>query len=134
MEDVHNELNASIYRFSNVGSHFKTMLWIPKFLAQLGRSVATESSVFVIDFCRSLQFSVPTCSLGFFLDYVAKDFDNVATRIFLFSLSILLRQIFLCRDRISLIPEQFLSQKNFFLSRQTFLLWSLLLVELFVAT
>ena len=64
---------------------FKIMLWIPKFLAQIGRSVhdiessvATESSVFVPGFYRGLQFSIATCSLSFFLDSVAIDFDNVA--------------------------------------------------------
>ena len=43
-------------------------------------SVAIGSSVFVAGFCRSLQFSIATCSLSFFLDYVMIDFDNVATK------------------------------------------------------
>ena len=43
-------------------------------------SVATESSVIVAGFCYSMQFSIATGSLIFFLDSVAVDFDNVATR------------------------------------------------------
>ena len=42
-------------------------------------SVATELSVFVAGLCHSMQSSVATFSLGLFLDYVATDFDNVAT-------------------------------------------------------
>ena len=41
--------------------------------------VTTEFSVFVAGLCRSMKFYVSTCSLGFFLDYVATDFDNAAT-------------------------------------------------------
>ena len=41
--------------------------------------VATESLVFFVGFYRSMQFSVATGSLSFFLDSVVIDFDNVAT-------------------------------------------------------
>ena len=41
-EAVHSALDVSIYRLSNVGPYFKTMLWIPKFLAQFGCSFAIE--------------------------------------------------------------------------------------------
>ena len=40
--------------------------------------VATESSVFVTGFYRSIQFFVATYSLSLFLGSVATDFDNVA--------------------------------------------------------
>ena len=53
-------------------------LWIAKILVQIGRSVATKFSVFVAGLYRSMQFSVTTCSLGFFLDSVTTGFDNVA--------------------------------------------------------
>ena len=46
---------------------------------EIESSVATESSVFVAGFCYSMQFSIATGSLSFFLDSVAIDFDNVAT-------------------------------------------------------
>ena len=42
-------------------------------------SFTTEFSVFVTGLRHNMHFSVVTCSLGFFLDSVAIDFDNVAT-------------------------------------------------------
>ena len=42
-------------------------------------SVTTKSLVFVVGFYRSMQFSVMIGFLSFVLDYVATDFDNVAT-------------------------------------------------------
>ena len=62
------------------------MLWIPKILVQIGHYVATEFSVFVAGLCRSMQSSITTCSLGSFLNYVATDFDNVATEFWCSSL------------------------------------------------
>ena len=112
-------------------------------------SASIEFPVFVANLYRSMQSSVATCSLSSFFDYVATDFDNVATKvwcsslvlvatgmyyvatpnlfatsfscpsasgvcrdiffpittnIFLFNLSTLWRQSFLCRDKISLSP------------------------------
>ena len=42
--------------------------------------VATEFSVFVAGLFRSMQFSIAACSLAFFLDSIATDFDNVTTK------------------------------------------------------
>ena len=41
--------------------------------------VVTEFLVFVVGFCRSMQFSIATGSLRFFLDSVTTNFDNVVT-------------------------------------------------------
>ena len=78
--------DASIYRLFNVKPHFETMLWIPKFIAQNGHFVREiesffmkKSSVFVVGFCRNMQFFVAIGSLSIFLDYVITDFDNVTT-------------------------------------------------------
>ena len=70
----HNALDVSIYRLSNVGSHFNNCVVDPQnsspnwsLYRDIESSVATEFSVFVVGLCRSLLFSVAT------------DFDNVTT-------------------------------------------------------
>ena len=72
-----------IYRLSNVGLQDNVVdpqisgpNW--SFCRDIESSVATDSSVFAPGFYHGLQFSVATCSLSFFLDSVAIDFDNVA--------------------------------------------------------
>ena len=86
MEVAHSALDASIYRLSNVGPYFKTALWIPKYSSpnlllcrDIENYVTTECLVFVVGFCRIMQFSVAIDSLIFFLDFVATDLNNVTT-------------------------------------------------------
>ena len=78
---MHSALDAAIYRLSNVGPHFNNCVVDPKnfgpnwsLCRDIESSVATEFSVFVAGLCRSMQFFVATCSLGFFLDSVAIKF------------------------------------------------------------
>ena len=50
------------------------------FCRDIETSVTIESLVFVAAFVVACTFFfVTTCSLSFFLDFVATDFDNVAT-------------------------------------------------------
>ena len=83
---MHSALDASIYRLSNVRPHFNNCIVDPQnygpnwsLYRDIESSIAIEFSVFVVGLCRSMQFSVATCSLGFFLDSVTIDFDNVTT-------------------------------------------------------
>ena len=85
-EIAHSALDESIYRLSNVGPHFNNCVVDPQnsnpnwsLCHDIKSSIATEFSVFVTGLCRSMQFSVTTCSLGFFLDSITIDFDNVET-------------------------------------------------------
>ena len=86
MEVVHSALDASIYRLSNVGPHFNNCVvdaqnsgpnW--SLFRDIESFVATEFLVCVAGLCCSMHFSVANCSLGFFLDFVATDFDNITT-------------------------------------------------------
>ena len=83
---MHSALDASIYRLSNVGSHFKIALSIPKYYSpnwslccDIETYVATELLIFIAGFYCSMQFSIATGFLSFFLDYVMTNFDNVVT-------------------------------------------------------
>ena len=85
-EAVNSTLDASIYRLPNVGPHFINCIVDPQNSSpnwslswDIEISIATEFSVFVVGLCCSMQSSVETCSLSSFLDFVATDFDNVAT-------------------------------------------------------
>ena len=86
MEATHSALNASIYKLSNVRLHSKIALWILKYYGpnwslchDIENYVATKCLVFIVGFCRSMQLSVSSSSLRFFLDSVATDLDNVVT-------------------------------------------------------
>ena len=87
MEAKHSALDASIYRLSNVGPHFINYVVDPQnsnpnwsFCRDIESSVAIEFLVFVAGLYCSMQSSIVTCSLSSFLDSVAIDFDNVATK------------------------------------------------------
>ena len=86
MVAAHSALDVSIYRLSTVRWHFNNCVVDPQisgpnwsFCRDIESSIATESLIFVAGFCRSLLFPVTTCSLSFYLDFVATDFDNVTT-------------------------------------------------------
>ena len=85
-EVVHNALDASIYRLSNVGPHFNNCVVDPKnygpnwmLCRNIKHSIPTEISVFVAGLYHSIQFSIATCSLSFVLDSVVTNFNNVTT-------------------------------------------------------
>ena len=93
MKAVHNALDASIYRLSNVGPHFINCIVDPQnygpnwsLCRDIESYVMIEFSVFVAGLYRSMQSSVATCSLSSFLDSVAIDFDNVGTKFWCSSL------------------------------------------------
>ena len=86
MEAAHSALDASMYRFLNVGLHFKNYFVNPQISGliwslcrDIESFVMTESSIFVAGFCHSMQFSIATGTLSFVLYSVTTDFDNVAT-------------------------------------------------------
>ena len=86
-EAVHSALDASIYRLDNVGPHFINYFVDPQNSGlnwsryhDIESSVTTEFSVFFSSLCRRMQSSITTCSLSSFLDSIATDFDNVATK------------------------------------------------------
>ena len=86
METAYSTLDASIYRLSNVGPPFNNRVVDPQnyglnwsICRDIESSIVIEFSIFVAGLCRSMQFSVATCSLGFFLDSIATGFDNVST-------------------------------------------------------
>ena len=77
----------SIYILPNVGPHFINCVVDPQnsgpnwsLCRDLESFDATDFSVFVVVLCRSMQSSIATCSLSSFLNSVATDFDNVATK------------------------------------------------------
>ena len=86
-------LDPSIYRLLNVRPHFNNCVVDPQnsgpnwsLFRNIGSSVAVEFSFFVVGLSRSMQSSIGTCSLSFFLDSVATDFNNVAAEFWYSSL------------------------------------------------
>ena len=83
MEAAHSALDHSIYRLSNVETHFNYCVVDPQnygpnwsLYHNIESSVATEFLVFVAGLCHCMQFSIATCSLDSFLDFITTDFDN----------------------------------------------------------
>ena len=114
MEAAHSALDASIYRLPNVWPHFINCVVDPQnygpnwsVFQNIESYVTTEFSVFVADLCCSMQSSVATCSLSYFLDSVATDFDNVVTELW-------------CSLLVLVVTGMYCVVTKFSLSQQTF--------------